>query len=294
MTDQIKTSAKKTRGLARNTLALRADILDMIRDDEIEPPFTVRQAYYRLVVLGCVDKAESAYGRVQRELLRLRREGYIPYHYMTDNSRLRRVPDTHDDLYDALTETARFYRQSTWRDLDVYVEVWCEKDALGGVINPVTSEYNVPLLSAKGYSSEGFCYSAAEEMKAEGATHNFVYALGDFDPSGWDATRTLQEKLQRFKPDVVFERIAVNEDHLDSLEAAHRETKGTDSRAKRFFQRFGRGTPSVELDAIPPSTLRQMIREKIEQHIPPGHLEQMRIEEQEAKRVLMEMRRHVA
>ena len=294
MTGQIETSAKKGRGLALNTLRLRHEILDMIRQGEIEPPFTVRQAYYRLVVLGCVSKSESSYGRVQRELLRLRREGLIPYGDMTDSSRIRRVARTHDGLYDALNETAKFYRQSMWRDLDVYVEVWCEKDALGGVISPVTMDYDVPLLSAKGYSSEGFCYSAAEEMKAEGKSRNYVYALGDFDPSGIDATRTLQEKMQRFKPDVVFERIAVNEEHLDSLEAAHRETKGSDSRAKRFFERFGRGAPSVELDAIPPSTLRQMVRDKIEQHIPDGHLEQIQNEEEQARAVLREMRQHVA
>ena len=37
--------------------------------------------------------------------------------------------------------------------MPVYVEVWCEKDALAGVLMEETEVYDVPLMVAKGYSS---------------------------------------------------------------------------------------------------------------------------------------------
>jgi hypothetical protein len=43
-----------------------------------------------------------------------------------------------------LSETARLYRKPLWRDGDDYIEIWCEKDALAGVIYPVV--YDVPLM----------------------------------------------------------------------------------------------------------------------------------------------------
>jgi len=43
-----------------------------------------------------------------------------------------RKPRTFDNV-EALQETARLYRKALWRDAEVTVEVWCEKDALGAV-----------------------------------------------------------------------------------------------------------------------------------------------------------------
>ena len=46
--------------------------------------------------------------------------------------------------------------------MPVYVEVWCEKDALAGVLLEETEPYDVPLMVAKGYSSISFLHSAAD------------------------------------------------------------------------------------------------------------------------------------
>ena len=49
-------------------------------------------------------------------------------------------------------------------EADSYVEIWLEKDALAGVVYPVTSMYDVPLMVARGYASLSFLYSAAEAI----------------------------------------------------------------------------------------------------------------------------------
>lgn len=282
------TSTKKGRGLAKKTLQLRADILAMIDDDYIEPPFTVRQAFYRLTTLGAVEKSEAGYRRVQREILRLRREHEISYRDVADNTRIRREPDSYNDLSEALERTADFYRQALWRDIDAHVEIWCEKDALAGVMVSETFRYDVPLLCARGYSSETFAYEAAEEMRATDKP-GYVYYFGDFDPSGWDMAENLEKKLRGFNPDIVFERVAVNPDQIADLNLPERPTKKTDTRHQRFAARFGSQASSVELDSIDPATLRGMVRECIEQHIPDGHLEAVEREERAARESLAEL-----
>ena len=120
---------------------------------QAEQPVTVRGLFYRVMSRGLVpktDKADKAagipsgYGIVQRQALKLRRAGDLPYGWITDGSRLRLKPRTFSSAAAALKNTARMYRQDLWIDQDVHVEVWSEKDAIRGVVYPVTAEYDVP------------------------------------------------------------------------------------------------------------------------------------------------------
>src|SRR5260370_2894092 len=103
-------------------------------------PVTVRGLYYQAEVaeLPGIDKTESSYGKVQRQVLDLRRKGELSYECIADATRWMRKPKSYDSIEDALNATAQLYRRNLWRDSDTYVEVWCEKDALARVIFPVT------------------------------------------------------------------------------------------------------------------------------------------------------------
>jgi hypothetical protein len=118
-------------------------------------PVTVRQLYYRAEVEGLpgLDKTDSSYDKIQRQVLLLRRAGRLPHSDIADLTRWMRKPRTFDSVEEALQETARLYRKALWRGAEVTVEIWCEKDALAGVIYPVTELYDVPLMVARGYSS---------------------------------------------------------------------------------------------------------------------------------------------
>ncbi len=116
-----------------------------------ENPMTVRQVFYRLVSLGVIDKTEAEYKTtVCRLLTDMRRNGEIPYQWIADNTRWMRKPNTYSDLEEAVQETAQFYRRRLWDDQGVYVEVWLEKDALSGVLYPITAKYDVPLMVTRG------------------------------------------------------------------------------------------------------------------------------------------------
>src|SRR5262249_5592833 len=137
----------------------REALLDIIDQGK---PMTVRQVFYQATVRSLVEKAESGYAKVQTDLVLLRRSGELPYDHLADSTRWQRKPRTFDGVEEALRETAKFYRKRLWTEADRYVEVWLEKDALAGVVYPITEMYDVPLMVARGYASHSFLHSAAE------------------------------------------------------------------------------------------------------------------------------------
>jgi hypothetical protein len=157
----------------------------------------VRQMFYMLTVREAVEKEESGYRKAQRQLLALRREGVVPYNWIADNTRWMRKPTTYAGLGDFFDRAAGVLPSDLWVRSVVYVEGWCEKDALAAVLMPITREYEVPLMVARGYSAETFAYNAAEAMRETGKPC-YVYYVGDFDPSAWQMARSLEQKLAEF------------------------------------------------------------------------------------------------
>ena len=90
---------------------------------------------------------------VSREMVKLRRAGRAPYHWLADNSRWVRRPQTYGGVEEMLSSGAHYYRRDLWRENPVAVEIWCEKDALAGVLYEVTAEYAAPLYVVSGFSS---------------------------------------------------------------------------------------------------------------------------------------------
>jgi hypothetical protein len=162
-----------------------------------------------------------------------------------------------------------------------YVEIWCEKDALAGVLMEETEIYDVPLMVARGYSSISFLHSAANEIGAKGKPA-YIYHFGDLDPSGVDAARDIEMKLRRYAPaaEIHFARPAVTRQQADEWNLPTRPTKQKDTRARKFVG------ASVELDAIPAQKLRELVRECIEQHIDKQQLELLRFAEQSERELL--------
>lgn len=244
-----------------------------------EHPVTLRGVYYRVVSAGAVDKTELGYRLVGRQLLKLRRSGAIPYTWITDGTRWITKPRTWNDLDEMLEDATSSYRRELWNDQHAEVHIFTEKDAISGVVLPVTQRYRVPLGVLRGYASESFAHSVAESIRST-PKPVYIYQLGDHDPSGLDAWRDFQRKVIGFLgsteahdevgnvyPLAHFERLAVTREQIRELNLPTRPTKRTDARAKGFEG------GSVEVDAIPPSVLRDLVEEAIAQHIDPHALE---------------------
>lgn len=300
MSEQILTSPKKGRGLGRTTVALREAILEVLRQDK--GPWTVRQIYYRVEVLGACDKTDAGYGRVQRQVLAMRREGLIPYEMISDNTRWMRKPRTFDSLTDWVDYSTDALRIDLWRDVERRVEVWCEKDALAGVLFDVTSKWHVPLMVTRGYSSETFAYAAAEEI-VDKCKLTTIYYIGDFDPSGKHAAHDLETRLRGFIVDLCVQRkyatsryppewwsthlldfvpLAVTPEQIEEMNLPTRPTKRTDARLEWFVSQYG-DVESCEVDAIPPAALRAIVETAISGHVDADALARIEAEQATAR-----------
>jgi hypothetical protein len=251
---------KRQRRTKGEITRLRDDLFSVL---EAQNPMTVRQAYYQMVAAGRIEKTEQQYKAICRLLVEMRRDGQIPYGWITDATRWMRKPTTYTSLGGMLDASAQFYRRALWDDQPAYVEIWLEKNALAGVISEVTRTYDVPLMVSVGFSSVTYLHSAAESISNIGKP-TFIYQIGDHDPSGVAISKKIESGLRGFAPraDITFKRIAVTPEQIEQYKLVTRPTKKTDSRARKSgIER------SVEVDALPPAVLKAITTQSIEQHI---------------------------
>jgi hypothetical protein len=248
-------------------------------------PVSVRGLYYQAEVAGIpgIDKTDHSYDKVQRQVLKLRRQGRLSYHDIADSTRWMRKPRTYNGVQDAINDCARLYRKSLWNDIASYVEVWCEKDALASVIYPVTSMFDVPLMVARGFSSETFCFEAIDARDGDDRPF-IVYYLGDFDRAGQDAARALEEKLRRFGSDdripVIFRQLAVTPQQIQEWNLPTREPKRNTVADRNW-------PFACELDAIEPDRIRALARDAIDAHLPSQQFEVLKEAERSERELLL-------
>ena len=280
------TTAYRTRPVKRRrrTNAELADIdAAIFRAVEEDYPVSVRGVFYRVESAGAVEKTEAGYSCVQRQVLKLRRSGDLPYNRITDGTRLIRKPDSWNALDEMLADASVSYRRALWHKQEAEVLVFTEKDAISGILFPVTSEWDVPLGVLRGYSSETFIYNVAEEIIAANrrGKYVFVYQFGDHDPWGVELWEKFADRLDEFVRAkgcrATYERLAVTEAQIEDYNLPTRPTK----KHKKKFE-----GESVEVDAIPAKTLRTLAEQAITQHINEEALRLTELAESSERKIL--------
>jgi hypothetical protein len=232
-----------------------------------EAPISVRGIAYRVlthpanVEAGVIAKSEADFRKVQRAVLKLRRSGRMPYEWIADGTRWTIRPTTHADADAALADLSASYRRDLWTRQDHRVEVWTEKDAMAGVLTPVTDRWQVGLFVSRGFASETFLHSSAMAARADGRP-TVLLQVGDHDASGVRAWEDIQRKLAGFAPDVDwhFRRLAVTPEQVDDLGLPTRPQKATSHAA-------GWTGGAVEVDAMPTDYLRTLLEEAITERV---------------------------
>jgi hypothetical protein len=227
-------------------------------------PRTIRGLFYHLVGCGLIEKNETEYKRtVVRLCTDMREAGELPWEWIADNTRWMRKSPSFTSLEECRERTARFYRRNLWRDQNCYVEVWCEKATLAGLIVGETDQWDVPLMCTSGFSSVGFLHSAAEAI-TNMACKTFIYYLGDYDPSGlkiWENTQTKLRQYMDFDDLIRFEKLAVTPEQIATYNLPTRPTKHSNHSTN------WNGDDSVELDAMPTDILVSLVSDAITRHI---------------------------
>lgn len=262
-------------------------------------PMTLRQVYYQLVARHVIDNKLSEYKRLSGALVKARQDCMIPWEWIEDRGRLPRVVSMWNDLSDFIETVKVAYRKNIWDRQPIYIEVWLEKDALSGIFSDIVNQYGVTLCVGRGYNSWSAYKEASDRFKEKDKPIKILY-FGDFDPSGEDMLRAIEDSLrflrisekviaehrgkevQKFffetRPEII--KIALTSEDITKYNLPPDFTKKTDTRAKKFIEQHG--DIAVELDALPLPILQQKIRESIEENIDLEAFDEVRkIEDQE-------------
>jgi hypothetical protein len=228
-----------------------------------EQPVTIRQIFYHLVSTGMLDNTKKEYQRLVGFLVNARKAGFIPFEWIEDRSRRVLMVPLSPSITEYTKSQIDHYWKDTWEKQPCFIFILLEKEALSGIVWNVASYYNVPIYPTKGYSGWS---TFANKIKALVDTYSdkkfVVLILGDYDPSGTDIPRDYIAKLEFFGifPDVV-ERVALTKDQVIRHNLPPQMAKKDDPRYERYRQEHGEH--SVELDALNPSVLREIVREPI-------------------------------
>ena len=195
---------------------------------------TARQLYYQFVSRGLIPNKDAEYKKLTSTLTDARYAGLVDWDAIEDRGREPNTPSEWDSPSDLMESALRSYRLPRWKGQPNYVELWVEKQALAGVLEPLAREYHATLMVNKGYSSASAMKESADRIKRACILNQerldeietalteaeddeqlkdelgaeltggkvlrrpIILYLGDHDPSGEDMVRDIGTRLKEF------------------------------------------------------------------------------------------------
>jgi len=241
-------------------------------------PLTLRQVHYSIVSRYLTPNNRDTYRQLSEDLTSARLLGHVPWEAIEDRVRTLHQPWRSRTVDDHVREVTSIlvndYRRDLLQGQPVAVEVWVEKDALASPIKSAADPYGVPVCVAKGNVSTSFTHELAARAlsRAErlGQRTHIAY-FADFDPSGQNMLPNLLKRLG-VEHDVGSHVLdghiySLTKQQIEDFDLPHDGTalKSTDPLAAKH--RASHGNLSVELDALPPRDLMQLVRSAVEQNL---------------------------
>ena len=246
---------------------------------------TLRQLYYQLVSRNVIPNVEKSYKNLSSLVSDARLSGRMDWAAIEDRVRVPKRPSEWNNLAELAEGALRAYRLPRWEGQKFYVELWVEKDALAGVLQPLAWEYHVTMMVNRGYSSQSAMYDAGNRFSREGRGKSCVLLyLGDFDPSGEDMVRDIGERLEMFGANVKVEKIALTMAQIKKYNPPPNPAKLSDPRAVKYMAEHG--DSSWEVDALPPEVLAEVIRGAIKPLVNVAKMNEVKRKEEEDKDLL--------
>ena len=260
--------------------------LDVINDIIIEYQedgykLTLRQLYYQLVSRDVIPNKQSEYSKLSTLLKEGRMGGIVDWDAIEDRLRQPSSPSSWETPQSAMESLISQYKLPRMEGQQNYIEVWVEKDALSGVLKRVTEKYHIPILVNRGYSSASAMFDAYNRFKngikeildgnPDDGANVIIFYLGDFDPSGMDMIRDVEDRIREFATkdfeyfplEVI--PIALTKEQIKKYNPPPNPAKRTDPRAKKFIAEHG--STSWEVDALPPNVLNKLLEDAIKDNI---------------------------
>lgn len=241
-------------------------------------PLSVRQVHYYLLNSPPLIHAKKPQSRYRNNLksykaadeliTRARLAGDIPFEAIHDPTR----PVVNWAVYSStapfirteLDEFLKGYYRDLMQSQPNHIEIIGEKNTIEGMLRPVAMDYTIPYTIGRGYSSLPPRENMAERFRRSGKEKLVLLVLSDFDPEGEDIGRSFAQSMRDdFGIDAIVPvKVTLTADQVARLGLPPGLTaKKTSSRRKRFVERHGEHV--FELEAIPPPTLQQYLRDAI-------------------------------
>lgn len=230
---------------------------------------TLRQLYYQFVARGFLPNKQKEYKRLGSICNDARLAGLMDWDAIEDRTRFLRKESTWEKPKDIIHDAAETFTLDWWKTQKYRPEVWIEKDALIGIIEPVCLQFQVPYYACRGYSSQSEQYRAGKRLNryADEGFIPVIFHLGDHDPSGMDMTRDNEDRLDMFAEAAIgnraftFDRLALNMDQVRRYNPPPNPNKETDSRTGEYARKFGNSC--WELDALNPPVVAALLKKAI-------------------------------
>ena len=261
----------RTKKFRQSDLVLIASCEDTILDFQGQDlRLTLRQLYYQLVTRNEIPNNKESYKALGKLVSDARLAGLLDWDAIEDRVRQPVVPSEWSSISSLVNSAVRAFRLPRWEDQEHYVELWVEKDALAGVLEPVADAHHVTLMVNRGYSSQSAMYAAAERFRdgigTSGDRDGVLLYLGDHDPSGEDMVRDVRDRLEMFGVEyLTVRKIALTMEQIEEHQPPPNPAKITDSRAAAYIAEHGRS--SWEVDALPPAELTRIIRREFGRYV---------------------------
>ena len=231
-------------------------------------PQSIRHVFYRMTdprLPEPVEKSDRGYEHIKSRCKLLRRNGRVPYGWISDTSRQGYFTNTYESAADFLEQVNGLYRANIWSGQPVYCEVWVESRSVAGIVLRDCKELAVSLYPAGGFTSISFAYQAALSINEEhGGRELVVFYIGDYDPAGVLIDVSLERELrEHLNPDVSldFRRIGITSEQIEQYDLPSKPRKEGDRRALHINH-------TVEAEAMPAHIMRRLLRSEIEALLP--------------------------
>ena len=261
----MKIAYKDSRKLRSSTKILLDDIIRILEDyNQQGYKLTLRQLYYQLVSSDILENKVQNYAKLSRILTDARLCGFVDWEIIEDRIRIPQRPSQWDSINELVSAALSQYRKDRHYSQENYVEIWVEKDALSGIILPITQKYHLNLMVNRGYSSITAMWNASQRFQEQiddNKNCHIIY-LGDHDPSGLDMIRDIRDRMSTFQiNNLTVNQIALTQTQIKKYNPPPNPAKENDPRAKWYIERFG--NVSWELDALKPQVLTTLLESKI-------------------------------
>lgn len=254
---------------------------------------TLRQLHYQFVARDLYQNTQQNYKRLGNILDAARKAGLVDWDAIEDRTRsIRRIPVWRTPE-SAVEQIHMAFKLDPWEEQPVKrrIEVWVEKDAAVGIVEPTCNKLRLPYFSCRGYSSSSGLYEAGKRLQAyrERGYETLILYAGDHDPSGVQMTEVSEDRVALYaRESIPFVRIALTMEQIEEHNPPPNFVKETDSRTKWYIEKFDT-EDCWELDALLPDTVDQIIRGHVEPLIDQEAWDKTMESEAEHKATLLEI-----